>query len=98
MASEIVERQMEAQEFTFHGMAVAEIRRGLVMGLNAMTELERIRGIADADEVMGRPWAKGTVPIRPSELAMGDIANALLWLETTTPRDGDDADAEEEQA
>lgn len=72
--------QLERQKHTFNGVAVAEIRRGLVLGLVALAEVDRIRGMAETDRLLGKPWAAGTVPVEPAEHSLSEIANALLWV------------------
>lgn len=82
--------QLEEQQHTFHGLAVAEIQRGLVLGLCAAVENERVRNLANLDRELGRPWAPGTVPVEPAEHALSEIANALLWCTPKPDTSGED--------
>lgn len=83
--SSVLELQREQQEFTFDGNATAEIRTGLVLGLYAAAEVARVREISRYDTELGEPWEQGYTPRMPVDNTIWKIANALLWLETTSP-------------
>lgn len=91
MAAEIVELQQDGHEYTFSGAAVGDIRRGLVFGLYLAAEVDRVRGQAECDRSLGRKWPDARVPREPGESMFFEIANALLWIETSDPQSAKEA-------
>lgn len=71
----------EGHAYTYHGTAVDEIRKALVLGLFLSCEVDRVRGENDAR--IGDRVPAGLLPMTPDDNTTWQIANALLWIETT---------------
>lgn len=71
----------EHHDYTFHGHAIDEIRKGLVLGLFLSCEVDRVRG--ESDVRIGDRVPAGLLPMTPDDYTTAQIANALLWIEMT---------------
>lgn len=71
----------ETHDYTFHGQAVDEIRKALVLGLYLSCEVERVLGESDAR--IGAKIPSDLRPRIPDDYTTAQIANALFWLEMT---------------
>lgn len=77
--------QLEQQEYAFSGMAVADMRRALVFGLCLAVNASRLRDEAAIARELSEPWPAGCTPTVYDNDELGEIANALLWIETAAP-------------
>lgn len=74
-------RDREHHDYTFHGQAVDEIRKALVLGLFLSCEVERVLGESAAR--IGAKIPPDLRPRIPDEYTTAQIANALFWIEMT---------------
>ena len=77
--------QLEQYEYAFSGLAVADMRRALVFGLCLAVNASRLRDEAAIARELSRPWPAGCTPTVYDDDELGEIANALLWIETAAP-------------
>ncbi len=84
MADKIIE-QRETHNYTFHGHAVDEIRKALVLGLFLACEVDRVQAEVAATWPNRKDYPKDCVPRDPDDRTIDQIANALLWVEMNLP-------------
>lgn len=73
--------ERDRHAYTFHGPAVDDIRKALVLGLYLSCEVDRVRGENEAR--IGDRVPAGLLPRTPDDDVTEQIANALLWIEMT---------------